>query len=172
MSEICPKLPSGIGLAQIVCTVPWQKPPPTRPTSVRPITQIEVRLKELILEEGKGSVSFDRMKRIQWLGAERSKAIRDINELWDLIVELWFKQDFQANVDYTEKAKEIMDKHASRQEPTYPCSSSVSQNIRIAGSDKLKLVDSSRNYFCFDISDSILATSDIFKFHKTPSPAS
>jgi hypothetical protein len=77
--------------------------------------EIEV-LKELIMEQGKGSngQSFTRMQRIQWLDTECSKAIRDINALSDLVQELWSEEDFEPDVDYMEKAKQIVDSPASR----------------------------------------------------------
>jgi hypothetical protein len=77
--------------------------------------EIEV-LKELIMEQGKGSngQSFTRMERIQWLDTECSKAIQDINALSDLVQELWSEEDFEPDVDYMEKAKQIVDRPASR----------------------------------------------------------
>jgi hypothetical protein len=57
------------------------------------------------------------MIRVQWLDTERSKSIRDVNELWDLVLELWSEEDFVPDVDYKEKAKQIMDKPASRLVP-------------------------------------------------------
>jgi hypothetical protein len=77
--------------------------------------EIEV-LKELIMEEGKGrnGQSFTKMQRLQWLDTECSKAIRDINALSDLLQELWSEEDFEPDLDYIEKAKEIMERPASR----------------------------------------------------------
>jgi hypothetical protein len=77
--------------------------------------EIEV-LKELIMEQGIGSngQSFIRMQRIQWLDTECSKAIQDINALSDLVQELWSEEDFEPDVDYMEKAKQIVDSPASR----------------------------------------------------------
>jgi hypothetical protein len=79
-------------------------------------------LKAQILGDGReGKIlngkSFARMIRVQWLDTERSKSIRDVNELWDLVLELWSEEDFVPDVDYKEKAKQIMDKPASRLVP-------------------------------------------------------
>jgi hypothetical protein len=73
-------------------------------------------LKELIMEEGKGrnGANLFRMQRLQWLDTERSKAIRDINSLSDLVQELWSREDFEPNADYMEKAKQIVERPASR----------------------------------------------------------
>jgi hypothetical protein len=73
-------------------------------------------LKELIMEQDKGrnGANLVRMQRLQWLDTERSKAIRDINALSDLVQELWSVEDFEPNVNYMEKVKQIVDRPASR----------------------------------------------------------
>jgi hypothetical protein len=73
-------------------------------------------LKEMILEEGKGKneKSFIRMRQVQWLESQRSKAIQDINALSDLVQELWSEEDFEPDLDYIESAKKIIDRPAVR----------------------------------------------------------
>jgi hypothetical protein len=77
-------------------------------------------LKEMILfsrkQVGKGAITsqtFMTMRKVQWLESQRSKAIQDIDELSDLVVEI-LSDKFSAGVNYEQKAQEIIDKPAVR----------------------------------------------------------
>jgi hypothetical protein len=73
-----------------------------------------VVLKKQMRTVGKGrNDTFLRMQQVQCLDCQRSKAIQDINQLSDLVLELW-SEEYSTDVDYKERAKQIIARPAVR----------------------------------------------------------
>jgi hypothetical protein len=68
-------------------------------------------------KEAMNSQTFMRMRKVQGLESQRSKAIDDINELSDLVVELC-SDSFSKHVNYRQRAQAIIDKPAVRSPET------------------------------------------------------
>jgi hypothetical protein len=68
-------------------------------------------------KEAMNSQTFMRMRKVQWLESQRSKAIDDINELSDLVVELC-SDSFSKHVNYRQRTQAIVDKPAVRSPET------------------------------------------------------